>query len=40
MWTSYCQKLDLDAGKNGLGEGTVGVMAVFDGHIDKDRFRF
>ena len=30
----------MDGGKNGHGEGTVGVMAVFDGHIDKDRFRF
>ena len=36
MWTSYCLKLDLDAGKNGLGEGTVGVMAVFDGHIGEE----
>lgn len=25
-------KLDLDAGKNGLEEVTVGVVAVFDGH--------
>ena len=33
---SYCLKLDLDVGKNGLGEGTVGVMAVFDGHIGKE----
>ena len=36
MWTSYCLKLDLDAGKNGLAEGTVGVMAVFDGHIGEE----
>ena len=40
IWTSYCLKLELDAGKNGLGEGTVGVMAVFDGHIGKDHFKF
>ncbi|XP_075640713.1 putative protein phosphatase 2C 51 [Castanea sativa] len=36
MWTSYCLKLDLNGGKNGLGEGTVGVMAVFDGHIGEE----
>ena len=36
VWTSYCLKLDLDAGKNGLGEGTVGVMAVFDGHTGEE----
>ena len=36
MWTSYCLKLDLDAGKNGLGEGTVGLMAVFDGHTGEE----
>ena len=36
MWTGYFLKLDLDAGKNGLGEGTIGVMAVFDGHIGEE----
>ena len=35
MWTSYCLKLVLDAGKNGLRGGTIGVMAVFDGHIGE-----
>ena len=36
MWTSYCLKLVLDAGKNGLRGGTIGVIAVFDGHIGED----
>ena len=36
LWTSYCLKLVLDAGKNGLRGGTIGVMAVFDGHIGED----
>jgi serine/threonine protein phosphatase PrpC len=36
MRTSYCLKLDIDAGKNGVEEGTVGVMAVFDGHGGKE----
>ena len=40
MWTTYCLKHALDAGKSGLEEGKVGVMAVFDGHIGKDHFRF
>ena len=32
----YIDALDFDAGKNGLEEGTVGVMAVFDGHGGKE----
>ena len=36
MWTTYCLKHALDAGKSGLEEGKVGVMAVFDGHGGKE----